>query len=230
MSADRERHNVETNLQPREHPWELAWREGRWKEVTPPLPTVQDFAAELKLANARLVLDLGSGAGRHALYFAKMGFVVAALDVSETALKTLESHSKELDLHDMIIIKHDMLMLPFRDDYFDGMISTHVIHHGTMSEISKTINEIFRVIRKGGIGYIIALSENDFKLGQGNRLEQGTYVPTEGEERGIPHHLFTKEGLMNSMRAFEILSLKEDISQTEVGNRAHFHIRFRKPK
>ena len=150
--------------------------------------------------------------------------------ISETALKTLESHSKELDLHDMIIIKHDMSMLPFLDDYFDGMISTHVIHHGTMSEISKTINEIFRVIRKGGIGYIIAFSENDFKLGQGNRLEQGTYVPTEGEERGIPHHLFTKEELMNSMRAFEILSLKEDISQTEVGNRAHFHIRFRKPK
>ena len=89
------------------HPWELAWREGRWKEVTPPLPAVQDFAAELKLANARVVLDLGSGAGRHALYLAKMGFVVAALDVSETALKTLQSHSRELDLHDVIIIKHE---------------------------------------------------------------------------------------------------------------------------
>src|SRR6266581_9182383 len=82
---------------PKAHPWELAWREGRWEETSPPLPEVVEFAEDLKREDARTILDIGCGAGRHSILLGRAGFQVVALDISETALKTLEARLKTLE-------------------------------------------------------------------------------------------------------------------------------------
>ena len=78
------------------HPWELVWREEGWAETSPPLPVVVNFAEDLKREGAKKVLDLGCGPGRHSILLGKTGFQVVALDVSETALKTLEGRLRVL--------------------------------------------------------------------------------------------------------------------------------------
>src|SRR6267378_1750937 len=64
------------------HPWEIAWREGRWTETSPPLPAVVDFTEDLKREGAKKVLDLGCGAGRHSILLGKAGFQVVALVIA----------------------------------------------------------------------------------------------------------------------------------------------------
>lgn len=211
------------------HPWELAWREARWEEKSPPLAEVVEFASELKKASARNVLDLGCGAGRHALLLAKEGFQVAALDVSETALKILESRLRAESISNVLLIEHQMGQLPFIESYFDGVVSTNVLHHGISVEIKKTIDELYRVMRPGASAFIIALSSSDFRNGTGAKLERNTYVFTKGEERGIIHHFFTRQELQSFLRKFETVSFNERLIPVEQGgNRAHFLVKLRK--
>src|SRR5713101_937729 len=211
------------------HPWELAWREERWAETSPPLPVVVDFIDELKREGAKRVLDLGCGAGRHSIVLSKAGFQVVALDVSETALKILDDRLKIVSIDNITLVKHEMWELPFIDNYFDGVVCTNVLHHGKLVEIKQAIREVHRVMRKASLVFVVAFSAADFRKGNGKMLEGNTYVFTNGEERGIVHHFFTPEELKSCFRRFEILSFEERLIPVEEGgNRAHFLVKLRK--
>ncbi len=215
---------------PKAHPWELAWREGRWEETSPPLPEVVEFAEDLKREDARTILDIGCGAGRHSILLGKQGFQVVALDISETALKTLDDRLKVASVANVALVKHEMWDLPFIDGYFDAVICTNVLHHGKLVEIKQVIREVHRVMRRGAIAFVVALSTADFRKGNGKRLEPNTFVFTSGEERGIIHHFFPREELQSCFKSFRILSFKERlIPVQEGGNRAHFLVKLEKP-
>jgi ubiquinone/menaquinone biosynthesis C-methylase UbiE len=208
----------------------MAWREGRWEETSPPLSAVAGFVQHLKREGAKRVLDLGCGAGRHTILLGNAGFQVVALDISETALKTLEGRLKTASIANATLVKHEMWELPFIDDYFDGVICTNVLHHGRLVEIKRATREIHRVTRRGALAFIVALSTADFRKGNGKRLERNTYIFTEGEERGIIHHFFPRRELQSCFRKFESLSFEERLTPVEDGgNRAHFLVKLRKP-
>jgi ubiquinone/menaquinone biosynthesis C-methylase UbiE len=211
------------------HPWELAWREERWAETSPPLPVVAAFADDLKREGAKRVLDLGCGAGRHSIFLGKAGFQFVARDISETALRILESRLKTDSLSNVTLVKHEMWDLPFVNDYFDGSVCTNVLHHGKLVQIRQATKELHRVMNKGASAFIIALSTADFRKGNGRKLESNTYVFTEGEERGIIHHFFPRKELESCFRRFETVSFEERLIPVEGGgNRAHFLVRLRK--
>jgi ubiquinone/menaquinone biosynthesis C-methylase UbiE len=191
---------------------------------------VADFAEDLKREGAKRVLDLGCGAGRHTILLGKASFQVVALDISETALKTLEGRLKTASIANVTLVKHEMLKLPFIDDYFDGVICTNVLHHGRLVEIKRSIREIHRVLRGGASAFVVALSMADYRRGNGRRLERNTYLFTYGEERGIIHHFFSRQELHSCFRNFENLFLKERVVPVgDGGNRAHFLVKLRKP-
>jgi ubiquinone/menaquinone biosynthesis C-methylase UbiE len=211
------------------HPWELAWKEQRWAETSPPLPVIVDFTNDLKREGAKRVLDLGCGAGRHSILLADEGFQVVALDISETALKTLEARLKSASIDNVTLVKHEMWDLPFVDDYFDGVICTNVLHHGKLAQIKQATKEVHRVMKRGASAFVVALSTADFRRGNGERLERNTYVFTKGEERGIIHHFFPRKELESFLKKFEAISFEERLIPVEGGgNRAHFLVRLRK--
>src|SRR6266852_892363 len=159
---------------PKTHPWELAWREERWAETSPPLPVVVDFADELKREGVKRVLDLGCGAGRHSILLGKAGFQVVALDISETALKTLDGRLKTASIDNVTLVNHEMWELPFIDDYFEGVICTNVLHHGKLVQIRQATREVHRVMRKASLVFVVALSAADFRKGNGKMLARNT--------------------------------------------------------
>jgi len=188
------------------------------------------FAKDLKRNGARTILDLGCGAGRHSLLLGKIGFHVVALDVSETALKTLEDRLKTAPIDNVMLVQHQMWELPFVDNYFDGVVCTNVLHHGRLLEIKRAIREVHRVMRRGSSAFVVVLSTADFRKGNGKMLERNTYVFTKGEEQGIIHHFFTRNELKSCFRRFKILSLEERLIPVQAGgNRAHFLVKLRNP-
>jgi SAM-dependent methyltransferase len=77
--------------------------------------------------------------------------------------------------------------LPFEDNEFDALISTQVLEH--TAKVRETVTEIRRVVKSGGLIYIS--------------------VPLTFPEHGIPYdfYRFTRYGLMEVFRDFEIISL-----------------------
>lgn len=63
------------------------------------------------------ILDLACGAGRHSILFAKKGYKVTAVDLSETLLKIAVEHAKDLDL-DIHFFRSDIRKLKL-DHEFD---------------------------------------------------------------------------------------------------------------
>jgi len=188
-----------------------------------------DFADDLKREGAKKVLDLGCGKGRHSILLGKAGFQVVALDISETALKTLEARLKTTSIDNVTLVRHDMLELPFIDDYFDGVICTNVLHHGKLVQIKQATREVYRVMEGGASAFVVALSTADFRRGNGRKLEPNTFVFTEGDERGIIHHFFPRRELESCFKKFEIILFEERLIPVEEGgNRAHFLVRLRK--
>ena len=210
------------------HPWERAWRTGSWKEVSPPLPGVEEFCGYLAKDRLRRVLDLGAGGGRHTLLMAGKGLQVVALDVSETALKVVDRRVREAGFRNVTLVKHEMSSLPFADGYFDGVVSTNVIHHGLARDVNVVLEEVRRVMKNGGAGLFVVVSDKDFRFGDGRKLESKTYVFSQGEEKGIVHHFFSPEEFRASLSGFRVVELWEEILPEKKGKRAHIYTVVRK--
>ncbi len=175
-----------------------------------------------------MVLDLGSGAGRHSIHLANEGFHVVAFDISSSALKQLIERCRVGRRGAIFIVQSEMSKLPFADGSFDAVVSNNVLHHSTTAETAESVSEMHRVMKGGAVGYVSVLSRNDYKYGEGTALEPATYVSTEEDERGITHHFFSREELVSCFSKFEVLSLDEELIPIQKGNRGHFHLRFRK--
>lgn len=212
-----------------EHPWERTWRLGLWKEASPPLPAVEEFCGYLSRSGLRRILDLGAGGGRHTLLMAKKGFQVVALDVSETALTALDRRMKEAMLQNVTLVNHDMSHLPFTDGYFDGVVATNVMHHGLERDVKGVVREVRRVMRSGGAGLFVVISDKDHRFRSGRKLEAKTYVFTSGEEKGIVHHFFGLSDFRTALKGFEIVKLWEELQTVREEKRAHIFATVRKP-
>jgi cyclopropane fatty-acyl-phospholipid synthase-like methyltransferase len=210
------------------HPWEVAWRTGIWKEVSPPLPAVTEFCGYLIENGLKRVLDLGAGGGRHTLLLAGEGLQVVALDVSETAQESLDGRIRDARLRNVTLVKHDMSSLPFVDGYFDAVVSTNVLHHGREREVRTAFGEAKRVLRRGGAALYVVVSDKDFRFGTGRKLEPKTFVFTSGEEKGIVHHFFSVRELRNLLKGFRVVKLWEELTPESAGMRAHIYAIVRK--
>jgi ubiquinone/menaquinone biosynthesis C-methylase UbiE len=193
--------------------WDELFKEERFRWQDPD-PAVLALAQELKQrpkpatgsASPGKVLDLGFGAGRHVLYLAREGFEVCGTDVSPRGLElTRESLRREGLQADLQL--SDMTVVPYQDGYFDGVISTYVIHHNTLDNIRRCVSEIHRVLVPGGRAVLIVQSKRGYRYGRGKELELDTFILDSGADAGVPHHFFDEAGLRDLMAQFCILSI-----------------------
>lgn len=94
------------------------------------------------------LLEIGTGSGGIANYFANYSqsrFKVYAVDVIDNRVVDRGYEFKLVN----------GVELPFDRDFFDIVISNHVIEHvGSYSDQCVHLNEIFRVLKNTGIGYL----------------------------------------------------------------------------
>lgn len=185
-----------------------------WDQILPekqysfeePDDFVADFAKSTLKENRTEALDLACGAGRHVIYMAEHGFNVTGADVSGAGLQMTKERLRNVDYEQLV--KSSMNHLPYVDSCFDAVVCTRAIYHQKVAGIKETITEIRRVLREGGAILVDFLSERTYSYGKGIKTEEGTFVETDGVERGVTHHFAGKEEIERLFHSFEIPSIK----------------------
>ena len=182
--------------------WETLYKE---KGIVQKEPSkfVKEAVEFFKQQNLEKILDLGCGTGRHTIYLLKNGFKVYGCDASESALKIAKEIIKNVEFK-----KCDMTSLPYKNNYFDGVLCHFVIQHGKIEQIKKAISEIYRVLRKDGILYLSVPSVEHPEYFTGKEIEPRTKINIDAIDSNVPHHYFTEDEISNLFNKFDIIKLK----------------------
>lgn len=115
-----------------------------------------DRLARLGLHPGALVLDAGSGFGRHAFELCRRGYRTVALDYAADEVASTQAtfaamaDSGEVEEKDVVgVLRGDATSLPFADATFDAVITSEVLEH--IPDDTAALAELRRVLRRGGI-------------------------------------------------------------------------------
>lgn len=175
-----------------------------------PRPRVVRFAEQLLDQQVLSVLDLGCGVGRHLVHMARIGLHLTGTDNAPSGLRLTRQWLDAERLSANLVLSDMRCPLPFASGTFDALVSTQVIHHALLAEVIGTAREIERVVCPGGAILISvparrAIQEDDPAP---EEIEPNTFVPTSGEEKGLPHHLFTPETFLEIFPNFRVTDLQ----------------------
>lgn len=204
------------------------WEERFYKDVSGlprgkfrvPYRYLPKFAKLLRKIKAKNVLDLGCGTGRNTIALARMGFKVYGIDIVPKAVRMAKAWLKHENLRADIKIGDIYKKLPYRNNFFDGVISIAVLHHAKVFQIKKLIKELEKVMRAGGILMVQVPKKEKTRFREDKEIEPGTFLRLKGSEKGVLHHVFAnKEELKSFFPDFKIL----DIRQVPIDKIQTFH-------
>jgi ubiquinone/menaquinone biosynthesis C-methylase UbiE len=176
-------------------------------------PDMEKIASIFKEKRINKILDIGFGTGRHIIFFAERNFDTYGFDASPKGLYLTKQWLAEKGLTAELILHRMEKRFPYEDNYFDAIISIQVIHHNVMKDILITVKEIERVLKKGGVIFITVpmwKKKPDFNDWNLEKIEEGTYIPQRGPEKGLPHHFFTLEEINEVLCSFNLLEIYND--------------------
>lgn len=200
----------------------FAWDE-EYKHVTWGGPRSISMLEGLIAPSSR-VLDIGCGNGRFLLPLSRkyesVGTDVSATAVSRARSYISKSNSKE-NLQAECLVS-SITSLPFLDSSFDAVLCLGVVQHLLEEERKVAISEIRRVMKSRAILVIEVFGTEDMRYG-GDEIERNTFR----RKSGIIYHYFTKEELSSLLCGFEVIEMKDIISEKIFSGKPHrrHHIR-----
>ena len=156
--------------------------------------------------NINKIVELGAGLGRDTIFFAKNSIHVSALDYSASGIKIINEKAVKHNLSKNISTKiFDVRQkLPFEDNSIEACFS-HMLYCMALTsiEILNLNNEIFRVLKPGGINvYTVRhIKDGDYKKG----IHRGEDLY---ENDGFIVHFFSKEKVQSFLDGFQNLKIE----------------------
>ena len=214
-------HDTETAHQAWQQNWATEIGRADWLEpeadviaVTSGLPAQRDLP----------VLDLGCGVGRHALYLARLGFKVSACDASARGIEITAQQANQGGLS-IDLSEGRMTDLPYQAGHFSYVLAWNVIYHGDPTVVRRSIAEIRRVLRPGGLYQGTMLSKRHEGYKKGRQVAPNTFVRNEGGidgDKTHPHFYCDATEIVDLFQEFDLVSLI-DREQRGLGSH-HWHI------
>lgn len=163
------------------------------------------------------MLEIGPGSGRN----------LAALLPSIDVVSLEADHKRAAALRQSFahatrrIVDGSYSRLPFDEARFAAVLSTHALLHGTPHDVQALLAEIWRVCRPGALLFATFGSQRDRRFGEGTRLADNCFAPTQGDEAGRAHSFFNGDSLRDMLREFGIERLDEVNVDAIAGTWAH---------
>jgi demethylmenaquinone methyltransferase/2-methoxy-6-polyprenyl-1,4-benzoquinol methylase len=109
------------------------------------------------------VLDIATGTGKQAFAFARRGYHVIGIDLSEDMLRIAKKNNKYKNVHFLI---GDASGLPFEDNLFDVTCISFALHDMPLNIGEKALQEMVRVTRPQGSLVIVDYSLPRNRIGK----------------------------------------------------------------
>ena len=190
----------------------LAWEE-EYKHVTWGGPRSISMLEGLASPSSR-ILDLGCGNGRFLLPLSRkyesIGTDVSATAVNRARLYLFKNNSQAECLVSSIT------SIPFSENSFDVILCLGVLQHLLEDERQIAINEVRRVMKTGAILVIEVFGTGDMRYG-GEPIEKDTFR----RKNGIIYHYFTQEEISSLLFKFEIIEMKDIVSEKMFSGKPH---------
>jgi tellurite methyltransferase len=194
----------------------------RYQTLAPPNESVVEWADSVSVGG--LVLDVGCGVGRHVIYLGGRSFRMAGMDISPSGVQRSRDAcaERQIDFDGRVA---DMTSLPWADATFDAALSTATVCHHLRADIMKTMAEVRRVLRPGGVFLVDFLHKDTLSYqrareqaaaGELSEVEPNTFVddspePDMMDDAFLPHHYCDEEDVRDILRSFEIIKLWADL-------------------
>ncbi len=122
-----------------------------------PWPEVESFLAD---RSADRALDVGCGNGRHTGLLTDRATAAVGVDLSRGLLREAERRARDRGFDDAATFVHgDAAALPIAADAVDLALYVATVHHLRPRNVRvRSLNELARVLRPGGVGLVSAWS------------------------------------------------------------------------
>ncbi len=144
------------------------------------------------------LLDLGSGNGRDALFFANNGAKVHAIDISEQALSALKEKNQSIITEPQ---NFEHLNLP--KNSFDVIYAHLSLHYFNNDKTMEILNIIKSALRPGGLFFVKVKSIEDWQYGEGKQIAPHIFYD------GHTRHFFSVDKLKTMLSGFNIIEIME---------------------
>ncbi len=164
----------------------------------------EEFLRTQNLKPGKL-LDLGAGKGRNAIHLANNQFKVTCIDLIKENIQYITEKNIDAKVHDVTT------PLPFANEAFDYAIDVFCFKHLVdTSAIHNYIDELKRVLKKGGIYHLSLASIDDGYYGP---LLKTSPSPVQrlivDPETNIPSILYYKKHIEELFKGFTLLEFFE---------------------
>ena len=158
-------------------------------------PPVCHFLAYLNRTDVshldKTVLDCGAGGSNPPLaLFYERGYKTYGIDIAEDRTELANAFCREYDMN-LNIIRGDMRNIPFGDESFSFVYECDSMCHLTKKDITATIKEMTRVLKKGGYLSVGFMALDNWPL-DGEERCSGEFWNQYDEEEHM-HSYFTDE-------------------------------------
>lgn len=172
--------------------WENIAEDWNKKRVNP----VPDTIGFLKNKKG-LILDSGCGSGRN---FLNVDGLIIGTDFSEKMLRLARSRVKKENLN-AVLIQSDVLNLPFKDNSFDSIFLSSILHCVKWNKRKKALEELKRVAKKGAYIFISVWNKDQPRFAH---AKKESYVPwmSRGKTYQRYYYLYSKDELESLMKKY----------------------------
>jgi cyclopropane fatty-acyl-phospholipid synthase-like methyltransferase len=184
--------------------WDLFYKKNKDNSVLINASSFAKFCQEKFLRyTKKRILELGSGSGRDANFFANNLHTVVAIDQSHEGLVFLQNSNK----NSIQYLKRDFVTMNYNEfDNIDVVYSRFTLHAIQENECETVIQKIANYLKKDGLFMIEARSTKDPLCGEGKMIAKNTWF-TDHTRRFIDSHEFIQKNFNNG---FKLLYFTEE--------------------
>lgn len=174
--------------------WEQNWRnKPRWGGY-PNEMIIRFFAKHAqKSPHPFTVLEVGCGAGNNLWFFARENMKIYGIDGSPSAIEAATARlNKEKPGWQGELSIGNITTLPYPDNFFDFVVDIEALSCLLWDDAKLAYREIRRVLKPKGKFCSVSFAEGCWGEGTGEKIEDNTWIVTEGPVATGGHTRFIK--------------------------------------